>query len=67
MIKELSTLEKIKDPNISDKDLREILGFSVENTLFVTDLPFPINYGDVELYFNEIGKTTGIKIFKDKK
>jgi hypothetical protein len=38
----LSLLDKLNDPNISKEDLRNILGFAIEDSVYLSNLPYNI-------------------------
>lgn len=46
--RELAILEKIDNPDISRDDLRSVLGFTMEDTIYVGNIPFGANQKQIK-------------------
>jgi hypothetical protein len=42
MKKELTVLDRINDPNISTEELKNILGFALEDSIYISNLPYNV-------------------------
>lgn len=60
--KELSLIEKINNKNISSEELRQALGFSIEDTIFVSNLPYNVLSNELKELFNQHGRVKSVRI-----
>ncbi|KRX10356.1 SMAD/FHA domain [Pseudocohnilembus persalinus] len=63
--RELMLLEKLDNPNISKAELREVLGFSVEDTIYVGNLPFSASISDIKDHFKQYGSVKKVKFLEN--
>ncbi|EGR30834.1 hypothetical protein IMG5_122670 [Ichthyophthirius multifiliis] len=65
--KDIQQLRKVNQKNIPDEELQKLLGFSINDTLFVSNLPNNTSQTKLKKYFSQYAKVKQVKIPFDKK
>jgi len=63
--RELKQLEKLEDPNLDKNDIKEILGFTKQDTVYVGNLQYSVNESDLRDLFKGCGKIVSIRMPDD--
>lgn len=58
-------LEKLDNPNITKTELREVLGFSIEDTIYVGNLPYSASESDIKAEFKQYGSVKKVKFLEN--